>query len=214
MTYIRHWLCWMQTMQHPHGCQHLAKQWRRQTSNLLYTISLLVERLTYLTITRLDNIFVVHKLSHFLAHPLTAHLAVAHKILHHLKFTLGQEILFPSNSATCLQAFSDSNWGAFLDTRWFDMILHTPQRLTYFVKTKKQFVVSQSSGEAKYCALTNIGSKLIWLSHLLQYLDNAPIALAIIYYNNQVVIHITNNPTFHEQTKHNEMDCLFVLDKV
>lgn len=35
-----------------------------------------------------------------------------------------------------------------------------------------------------------------------------------LYYDNEVARHITNNLVFHERTKHVEMDCYFVRERV
>ena len=38
--------------------------------------------------------------------------------------------------------------------------------------------------------------------------------LIVMYYDNQVVMYIVNNPIFHEQMKYIEVDCHFIRDIV
>ena len=81
-------------------------------------------------------------------------------------------------------------------------------------KSKKQSVVSRSSAEAEYRAIAITTCELIWLKALLKdlgYLTNQPMKL---FCDNQVAIHIATNPAFHERTKHIEVDCHFIREKI
>ena len=81
-------------------------------------------------------------------------------------------------------------------------------------KTKKQSVVSCSSAEAEYRAMATTVSEILWMHWLLRDLmvnlqDATP-----LYCDNQAARHIANNPVLHERTKHVEMDCYFVRERV
>lgn len=66
----------------------------------------LIGRLLYLTITRPDISFVVHKLSQFVAQPCSSHLQAIHHLLRYLKRTPGQGMFFPAVSHIQLKEFS------------------------------------------------------------------------------------------------------------
>ena len=57
-------------------------------------------------------------------------------------------------------------------------------------------------------------AKLSWLSRLLNELTISSISPISVICDNQVAIYIANNPVFHERTKHIELDCHFVCEKL
>jgi hypothetical protein len=74
--------------------------------------------------------------------------------------------------------------------------------------------VARSSAEVKYLAMTSTVNELIWIKQIL-----ADIGIEIrgsmkIFCDNQAARHIALNPVFHEQTKHIEVDCHFIREKV
>ena len=81
-------------------------------------------------------------------------------------------------------------------------------------KTKKQSVVSRSSAEAEYRAMASTVSEVIWVRWLLSELQVHISSPTPLFCDNQAARHIANNPVFHERTKHVEMDCYFVRERV
>ena len=65
-------------------------------------------------------------------------------------------------------------------------------------RSKKQTHVARSNTEAKYRALADTTSGLLWLRWLLEDLGVFTSSATPLYCDNQSVIHITNNDVFHE----------------
>ena len=78
----------------------------------------------------------------------------------------------------------------------------------------KQATVSCSSAEAEYRALASVSSEITWLTYLLQDLQIPHQEPALIYCDNRGAISIASNSTFHERTKHIEIDWHFIRDKI
>ena len=81
-------------------------------------------------------------------------------------------------------------------------------------KSKKQAVVARSSAEAEYRAMALATCELIWLKQLIQELKFADISQMKLLCDNQAALHISSNPVFHERTKHIEIDCHFIREKI
>ena len=56
--------------------------------------------------------------------------------------------------------------------------------------------------------------ELIWLKHLLQELRFGKDEQMKLICDNQAALHISSNLDFHERTKHIEVDCHFIKDKI
>lgn len=82
------------------------------------------------------------------------------------------------------------------------------------MESKETDTVARSSTEAEYRALAGTTSEVVWLTQLLNDLQVSCSPPAFLSCDNQAALHIASNPMFHECTKHIELDCYFVPDKV
>jgi len=81
-------------------------------------------------------------------------------------------------------------------------------------RTKKQNTISRSSSEAEYQALAASNCEIQWLSFLLEDLHVTTNGVASLFCDRQSARHITQNNNFHERTKHIEIDCHVVREKL
>ena len=175
----------------------------------------LVGRLIYLTITRPDIAFAVSQISQHMHSPKMGHWRAVERILHYIKKSPGLGIWMKNNGSSQIEGFCDADWASDSKDR------RSTTGYCMFVggnlvawKSKKQHVVSRSSAEAEYRAMASAASEIVWLKALVEELGfnvSTPINL---HCDNQSAIHIASNPVFHERTKHIEVDCHFIRQKV
>ncbi|CAN1140144.1 Retrovirus-related Pol polyprotein from transposon TNT 1-94 [Linum perenne] len=175
----------------------------------------LVGRLSYLTTTRPDIAYSVQQLCQFQAQPKESHLRAAYRILRYIKQSPGQGLFFSANTKLQLTGYSDSDWGACPDTRRSITGYCTflgASLITW--KAKKQTTVSKSSSEAEYRALSHLSCELQWLKQLLAELGVPHPQPIATFCDNKSTIHMASNPVFHERTKHIEIDCHVIRERV
>ncbi|KAL4021295.1 hypothetical protein IC575_020089 [Cucumis melo] len=115
----------------------------------------LVGKLNYLTMTQPDIAYSVSVVSQFMSSPTVDHWAAVEQILCYLKAAPGRGILYKDHGHTRVECFSDADWaGSREDSR-------SSSEYCVFVggnlvswKSKKQNVVSRSSAESEYRAMT------------------------------------------------------------
>ena len=62
--------------------------------------------------------------------------------------------------------------------------------------------------------MATLVTEFVWMITLLRDLGVDHTYPTLLYCDSQVAIHITANPNYHERTKHIELDCHFVREKI
>ncbi|XP_019186527.1 PREDICTED: uncharacterized protein LOC109181229 [Ipomoea nil] len=175
----------------------------------------LIGRLLYLTATRPDIAYALQQLSQFVDAPTDIHLTAAHRVLRYIKASPGQGLIYPSQTRLHIKAFSDSDWAACNETRksvtGFCIFLGS-SLISW--RSKKQATVSRSSSEAEYRALAATVCEIQWLTYLLHDLKVSVTKPAVLFCDSKSAVAIAENYVFHERTKHIEIDCHVVREKV
>lgn len=124
-------------------------------------------------------------------------------------------MFFPINSTISLQGYSDADWAGCSDTRRSisGYCFYLGRSLVSW-KAKKQTTVSRSSSKAEYRALAYATCELQKLLYLLQDLRVLCDKTPALFCDNQSALYIVANPVFHERTKHLEIDCHVVREKL
>ena len=175
----------------------------------------LVGKLNYLTVTRPDISFPVSVVSQFMTSPCDSHWEAVVRILRYIKSAPGKGLLFEDQGHEHIIGYTDADWaGSPSDRRSTSgyCVLVGGNLVSW--KSKKQNVVARSSAESEYRAMATATCELVWIKQLLGELKFGKVDQMELVCDNQAALHIASNPVFHERTKHIEIDCHFVREKI
>ncbi|GAB2268978.1 Belongs to the helicase [Dionaea muscipula] len=175
----------------------------------------LVGKLNYLAITRLDIAFSVSVLSQFMSDPRVPHWEAVVHILQYIKGYPSRGLLYSDHGHRRIERFSDADWAGSPSDRksTIGYCVFVGGNLVSW-KCKKQTVVARSSAESEYRALSHLTGEVTFLIQLLNELEHPAPKPAELWCDSMYAIHIASNPVFHETTKHIEVDCHFVREKL
>ncbi|XP_074365665.1 uncharacterized protein LOC141706743 [Apium graveolens] len=138
-----------------------------------------------------------------------------YRVLRYLKQAPGQGLLIYATGNLQITTYTDSDWAGCPESR---------QSLTGFCitigsslvswRSNKQPTVSRSSAEAEYRAMADTFCEITWLLALLNDFQLNHTMPASLYCDNKSALYIASNPVFHERTKHIEIDCHLVREKI
>lgn len=143
------------------------------------------------------------------------HLDATQKVLRYIKRALGQSLLCPAQTNLQLIGYCDSDWGSCQDARRF-VSGYCVFIGSFLVsrKCKRQGVVSRSSAKAEYQAMANLCCELTWMRYMFIDLQIKHLQPTTMFYDNKPALYIASNLVIYKITKHIELDCHLMLDKI
>ena len=166
--------------------------------------------------TRPDICFIVSKLSQFMHSPTNTHMNMAKNVLKYLKGTMNYCLTFKKSNEITLLGYSDSDWGSSSDRKsisgyCFKMCDDGP---LISWRSKKQPIVSLSSCEAEYVAMTSAIQEAKFLKMLMLDMNFDHVQPVKLFADNQGAIALAKNPVHHQRTKHIDIRYHFIREEI
>jgi hypothetical protein len=168
----------------------------------------------YLTNTRPNICFDVNTLSQYVVEPRRV-LIVAKHVMRYLKGMLDYGLCYTRDCDFRLYDYTDSNWaGSASDKKNTSGYCFSLGSTLTLWQSRKQSSIALSTAEAEYIAACSASCEAIWLRKLLTSLFDLEMEATMILCDNQSCIKITENPVFHDKTKHIEIRYNYIRDMV
>ncbi|CAN6722333.1 unnamed protein product [Malus baccata var. baccata] len=162
----------------------------------------LVRALQYLTFTRPDIAHSVNVVCQYMTNPTELHLHLVKRIIRYLQGTATCGIRYTHSSDFQINAYSDSDWAAYINTR---------RSITGYVvylgsnpvswQSKKQATVSRSSTEAEYKALAHCAADVFWIRSILKDVYQVLTLPPTLHCDNLSALALCSNPVADVFTK-------------
>jgi hypothetical protein len=175
----------------------------------------IIGSLMYLTNTRPDICFAVNTLSRYLVEPIRVHFVAAKHVMRYLKGTLDFGLYYNGDQDFRLIGYTDSDWARSVSDRksTSGCCFSMGSTMTSW-QSRKQSSIALSTVEAEYIAACSASCEAIWLHKLLTGLFNLEMEATVILCDNQSYIKMTENPVFHDKSKHIEIRYHYIRDMV
>ena len=165
--------------------------------------------------TILDICFTVNTLSQFLVEPKHVHLVAAKHVMRYLKGTLDYGLSYDRDHNFTLSGYTDSDWvGSVSDRKSTSGCCFSLRSAMISWQSKKQSSIALNTTEAEYIVACSTSCEAIWLRKLLTGLFDLEIEATVILCDNQSCIKMTENPVFHDKSKHIEIRYHYIRDMV
>jgi hypothetical protein len=171
--------------------------------------------LMYLMNTRPDICFSVNTLSRFLVEPRHVHLVAAKHVMRYLKGIIDCGLSYDGDHDFTLSGYTDADWaGSVSDRKTTSRFYFNLGSAMISWKSRKQSSIALSTMEAEYIAACSASCEAIWLRKLLTDLFDLEMRATLILCDNHSCIKMTEDPVFHDRSKHIEIRYHYICDMV
>jgi hypothetical protein len=145
----------------------------------------------------------VNTLSRYLGDPRRVHLVFAKHVIICLKGMLEYGLYYIGDCDFRLYGYIDSDWDISASDRKRNSrcFFNLGSAMTLW-QSRKRSGIYLNTEEAEYIATCSTSCEVIWLWKLLTTLFDMEMEATMILCDNQSCINMTENPVFHDKTKH------------
>mmetsp|Transcript_37541 Transcript_37541/g.86747 ORF Transcript_37541/g.86747 Transcript_37541/m.86747 type:complete len:1656 (+) Transcript_37541:523-5490(+) len=175
----------------------------------------IVGALIHISHFRPDIMFAMGTLTHFMSRPGEPHLGAAKRVLRYLAGTIDLGLMFKANVDLDFTAFVDADYANCTDTRKsISGFVTQVGGSTVSARREKQSVVTLSSTEAEYVAVTSVAKEVIALRQLLADIGFPQSSATPVGEDNVSCIALSKNDIVHRRTKHVDIKFHWIRDLV
>jgi hypothetical protein len=175
----------------------------------------LIGSLMYLVNTRPNICSAVNTLSQFMVEPRRVHWVATKHVLRYLCGTVDHGLDYQRGDGVHLVGYTDSDWAGCVSDRKSTLgcCFGLGSKIVSWFSRKKNSV-ALSSTEAEYMEASQASCEVLWICTLLVGLFGVQLRPTVIYCDNQSCIKLSENPVFHDRSKHIEVCYQFIYDYV
>eukprot|EP00253_Pinus_taeda_P024229 PITA_24229 len=179
-----------------------------------YEFRQLIGALMFLVNSRSDICFVVNMLSQYMVEPHHSHWIGAKNILRYLRGTITYGLRYSAEDVR-LHGYSEVDWvGIVVDQKSTFGCCFSLGSASISWMSRKQKSVALSTAEAEYIAACMASCEAVWLRKLFSELLGHTLDTTVLLCDNQSGIRLSENPVFHDRSKHIDIRYHFIWDMV
>jgi hypothetical protein len=175
----------------------------------------IIGSLMYLMNTRPEICFAVNTLSQFLVEPRHVHLVDAKHVMRYLKGTIDYGLNYNGDHNFTLSGYTDADWAGSVSDRKSTLgCCFCLGSAMILWQSRKKYSIALRKVEAQYISTCSASCEAIWIQNLLTDLFDLEMRETVILCDNQSCINMTENPVFHDRSKHIEICYHYICDMV